>query len=84
MPTTLLRLMGESDIIDIDPSDHEGAVHPRLMGLDAADRINLLGHWLDQDRGEALQDDAEFKSAMTAIGVGLAAADKTGGANFSE
>ena len=42
MPTTLLRLMGESDIIDIDPTDHEGAVHPRLMGLDAADRLSLI------------------------------------------
>jgi len=71
MPATMLRLMGESDIIDIDPGAHEGGVHPRLMGLDPADRINLLGHWLDQDRGEALSQDAEYLSAMIAIGAGF-------------
>ena len=69
MPTTLLRLMGESDIIDIDPSDHDGSVHPLLMGLDAADRINLLGHWLDHDQGEAMSDDQDTMSAMNAIGA---------------
>ena len=73
MPATMLRLMGESDIIDIDPAAHDGAVHPRLMGLEAADRINLLGHWLDQDRGEALADDPEHLSAMIAIGAGFLA-----------
>ena len=69
MPSTLLRLMGESDIIDIDPSDHDGAIHPRLMGLDAADRVNLLGHWLDHDQGETMSDNPETLSAMTAIGA---------------
>ena len=69
MPSTLLRLMGESDIIDIDPSNHDGAIHPRLMGLDAADRVNLLGHWLDHDQGETMSDDPETLSAMTAIGA---------------
>ena len=73
MPTTLLRLMGESDIIDIDPTDHEGAVHPRLMGLDAADRINLLGHWLDHDQGEAMSDDPDTMSAIAAIGAAFLA-----------
>ena len=73
MPTTLLRLMGESDIIDIDPSDHEGAVHPRLMGLDAADRINLVGHLLDHDQGVAMSDDPDTMSAMAAIGAAFLA-----------
>ena len=87
MPTTLLRLMGESDIIDIDPADHDGAVHPRLMGLDAADRINLLGHWLDHDQGEAMSDDPDTMSAMAAIGATFLAeqpvAESWGGAvNF--
>ena len=67
MTATMIRLMGETDIVDIDPSSHDGAPHPRLMGLDAADRINLLGHWLDQDRGEALADDADYRAAMTSI-----------------
>ena len=69
MPATMLRLMGESDIIDIDPAVHDGNAHPRLMGLDADDRINLLGHWLDQDRGEEMAADADALSAMIAIGA---------------
>ena len=80
MPTTMLRLMGESDIIDIDPSVHDGNVHPRLMGLDTDDRINLLGHWLDQDRGEEVAADPDNLSAMIAIGAEfLAAQDGAGG-----
>lgn len=67
MTATMIRLMGETDIVDIDPSSHDGTAHPLLMGLDAADRMNLLGHWLDQDRGEALADDADHRLAMTAI-----------------
>ena len=62
MPATMLRLMGESDIIDIDPAAHDSNAHPRLMGLDADDRINLLGHWLDQDRGEEEGDGDEHEA----------------------
>ena len=69
MPATMLRLMGESDIIDIDPAANDGNAHPRLMGLDVDDRINLLGHWLDQDRGEEMAADADALSAMIAIGA---------------
>ena len=69
MAKTVFRLIGETDIVDIDPATVDGGAHPKLMGLDDADRINLLGHWLDQDRGEELQDDADFKSAMTVIGA---------------
>ena len=69
MPATMLRLMGESDIIDIDPAAHDGNAHPRLMGLDADDRINLLGHWLDQERGEVMAAAPGPFSAMIAIGA---------------
>ena len=69
MPATMLRLMGESSIIDIDPAAFDGNAHARLMGLDADDRINLLGHWLDQDRGEVMAADADALSAMIAIGA---------------
>jgi hypothetical protein len=77
MRATMLRLMGESDIIDIDPAVHDGGVHPRLMGLEPADRVNLLGHWLDQDRGEVLAEDPEHLSAMIAIGAGYLAEQGT-------
>lgn len=69
MASKIIRLMGESDIIDVDMEAHDGGAHPKLMGLDATDKINLLGHWMDQDRGEALADDPEYLSAMTAIAV---------------
>ena len=83
MAKTVFRLIGETDIVDIDPATVDGGAHPKLMGLDDADRINLLGHWLDQDRGEELQDDADFKSAMTVIGAALAPADQPDGINFT-
>jgi len=82
MSRTIIRLIGETDIVDIDPASHDGGAHPKLMGLDADDRVNLLGHWLDHDRGEALQDDPDFKSAMTAIGSQLAADQPGNGVNF--
>ena len=74
MPATLLRLMGESDIIDIDPTENGQQLHPRLMGLDDADRINLLGHWLDHDQGMAMSDDPETMSAMKSIAAGFLSA----------
>ena len=83
MSRTIIRLIGETDIVDIDPASHDGGAHPKLMELDADDRVNLLGHWLDQDRGEALQDDPDFKSAMTAIGSQLAADQPGNGVNFA-
>mgnify|MGYP007000439990 CR=1 len=43
--------------------------HPSLMGFDADDRINLLGYWLDQDRGEVMAADVDALSAMVAIGA---------------
>ena len=83
MANTVFRLIGETDIVDIDPATVDGNAHPKLMGLNDADRINLLGHWLDQDRGEDLQDEADFKSAMTVIGAALAPADQPNGINFT-
>ena len=74
MPATLLRLMGESDIIDIDPGQQGQDVHPRLMGLDESDRINLLGHWLDHDQGMAMSDDPDTMSAIISIAAGFLSA----------
>ena len=69
MASKIIRIMGESDIVDIDMAAHDGGANAKIMGLDAADKINLLGHWMDQDRGEALAADPEFLAAMTAIAV---------------
>jgi len=77
MPATLLRLMGESDIIDIDPGENGQDVHPRLMGLNEADRINLLGHWLDHDLGVAMSDDPETMSAIKSIAAGILSASES-------
>ena len=67
MAAQIIRIMGESDIVDVDINSHDGKAHAKLMGLDMADKINLLGHWMDQDRGEALAAQDDYKSAMTAI-----------------
>ena len=71
MASKIIRIMGESDIVDIDMEAHAGSANPKLMGLDASDKINLLGHWMDQDRGEALAADPDYIDAMTAIAVGF-------------
>jgi hypothetical protein len=63
---TLIRIMGESDIVDVTMT-HKAANHALLMGLDAADKINLLGHWMDQDRGAELAIDQNHLDAMTTI-----------------
>ena len=63
---TLIRIMGESDIVDVTMT-HKAANHALLMGLDAAGKINLLGHWMDQDRGAELAADQNHLDAMTII-----------------
>ena len=63
---TLIRIMGESDIVDVTMT-HTAASHALLMGLDAADKVNLLGHWMDQDRGAELAADQNHLDAMTII-----------------
>ena len=63
---TLIRIMGESDIVDVTMT-RKAASHALLMGLDAADRVNLLGHWMDQDRGAGLAADQNHLDAMTII-----------------
>ena len=63
---TLIRIMGESDIVDVTMT-RKAASHALLMGLVAADRVNLLGHWMDQDRGTELAADQNYLDAMTII-----------------
>ena len=67
MPTRLIRIMGESDIVDVDMDASTDAGLSLLMGLAADDRINILGHWMDQDRGEELASDQAHLAAMTLI-----------------
>ena len=67
MGTKIIRVMGETDIVDIDVSAHDGNVNPKLMGLTVDDKINLLGHWMDQDRGADLVADPEYLAAVTTI-----------------
>ncbi len=63
---TFIRIMGESDIVDVTMT-LKAANHALLMGLDAADKVNLLGHWMDQDRGAKLAADQNHLDAMTII-----------------
>ena len=84
--TVIIRIMGESDIVDVTMTKPT-ASHALLMGLETADRINLLGHWMDQDRGAALAADQSHLDAMTIIASGILAdsplaAQLAAGANF--
>ena len=82
MATKIIRVMGETDIVDIDVDAHDGGTNAKLMGLDLVDKINILGHWMDQDRGEALAADPEYLAAMTAIAAEVQA-NGTMGATFA-
>ena len=87
----LIRIMGESDIVDINLI--ETAVNALdgsalLVGLNRPDQINLLGHWMDQDRGAALADNTAHLDAMTEIASNILAdsplaAQIDAGANFT-
>jgi hypothetical protein len=83
----MIRIMGETDIVDIEMTNGQLS-HPLLMGLDLADRVNLLGHWMDQDRGAALAADSAHLAAMGMIASDIVQADThaaaiTAGANFA-
>ena len=71
---TLIRIMGESDIVDVTMT-RKAASHALLMGLDAADKVNLLGHWMDQDRGAEVAADQNHLDAMTIIASEIIASE---------
>ena len=66
----LIRIMGESDIVDVSlikTAPSAQGVSSLLTGLNWPDQINLLGHWMDQDRGAELAADQNHLDAMTII-----------------
>ena len=82
----LIRIMGESDIVDVTMTRNVPS-NAMLMGLDAADKVNLLGHWMDQDRGAELAADKNHLDAMTSIASDILAdsplaSQLEAGANF--
>ena len=82
----LIRIMGESDIVDVTMTRNAPS-NAMLMGLDAADKVNLLGHWMDQDRGTELAADKNHLDAMTSIASDILAdsplaSQLEAGANF--
>ncbi len=83
----MIRIMGESDIIDVQMTNGQ-LTHELLVGLDAADRINLLGHWMDQDRGGDLTTQESYLEAMAIIASDIVRQDEhmqqfEAGANFT-
>jgi hypothetical protein len=70
----LIRIMGESDIVDVTMTRNAPS-NAMLMGLDAADKVNLLGHWMDQDRGAELAADQNHLDAMTIIASEIIASE---------
>ena len=86
----LIRIMGKSDIIDVNSiktavNAPDGAAF--LAGLEGSDQINRLGHWMDQDCGAALADDTAYLDAMTQIASDIfadspLAGEIDAGANF--
>ena len=54
MGKIIIRIMGESDIIDVTMQPAGAPNHPLIDGLDDQGKINLLGHWMDQDAARHL------------------------------
>ena len=82
----LIRIMGESDIIDVTMREVLGS-SALLVGLDDADQINLLGHWMDQNLGAALGESATHLDAREQIASSIISRSSLvkaldGGANF--
>ena len=86
----LIRIMGESDIVDVNlikiAINAQGG-STLLAGLDRPDQINLLGHWMDQDRGASLVGNTVHFDAITQIASNIVAASPLSaeidaGANF--
>ena len=67
MNKIIIRIMGESDIVDVVMQSADAPKNPLIDGHDDQDKINLLGHWMDQDRGAALAEDADHFAAMGII-----------------
>ena len=67
MNKIIIRIMGESDIVDVLMQSADVAKNTLIDDLDDQSKINLLGHWLDQDRGAALARDANHFAAMGII-----------------
>ena len=67
MGEMIIRIIGESDIVDVTMQPAGTLKHPLIDGLEDQDKINLLGHWMDQDRGAALAEDADHFAVMGII-----------------
>jgi hypothetical protein len=66
MNKIIIRIMGESDIVDVVMQSADAPKNPLIDGHDDQDKINLLGHWMDQDRGAVLVADED---RFAAIGI---------------
>jgi hypothetical protein len=85
--TFIIRIMGESDIVDVNMTKTT-PISSKLVNLDVADQINLLGHWVDQDRSAALIEDEDYRCAMAQVASGILSNSKfiremNEGANFA-
>ena len=67
MNKTIIRIMGESDIVDVSMQPADVAKNTLIDGLHDQSKINLLGHWMDQDRGAELARDPDYFAAMGII-----------------
>lgn len=67
MKKIIIRIIGESDIADVVMQFGDVLTNALIDGHNDQDKINLLGHWMDQDRGAALIANADHFAAMGII-----------------
>lgn len=75
----VFRVMGESDILEVNVTEERLAAHKspaHLEGLERADAANWLAHWLDGDRAATWMDDASLNEQMEQTAIELLLTDE--------
>lgn len=70
----IFRVMGESDILEVNVTQERLAAHKtpaHLKDLERADAANWLAHWLDGDRAATWMEDAKLNEQMEQTALDL-------------
>ena len=75
----VLRIMGESDILEVQVTQERLASHKapsHIKGWERSDTANWLAHWLDGDRAASWMEDKKLNDKMEAAALDLLVTDE--------
>ena len=81
----VLRVMGESDILEVKIDEARMAAHQPAdhdASWERADKANWLAHWLDGDRAASWMEDKELNTKMEQTALELLVSDDNADAFF--